>query len=301
MVVSAGQPLVAAPTRTPLSYGLLSVSQTPVDTDEHWQFGVRYEVDPCTVDRLTFEVCPVSGSPELKQATDAWSMRSANAMTVYSLIQCGPVGTWDDYEARATRAFTSGEARAVEREFWTGERGYLPHLAEDTAQNQTGPFDSTVTLQTAATPVVTGASVDVVEAIGLLEEALAGCYGHEGVLHVPPAAVAHLKAKTLITTDGPRFRSPMGHLVAAGAGYTGSSPAGVAPASGIYWFYATGALAVRRSAIRVVSPREQALNRATNGMVFVVERTYVIGWDCCHFAVPVRLGGEISGAVGVPT
>lgn len=297
MVVSTGQPLVAAPTRTPLSYGLLSVSQTPVDTDEHWQLGVRYEVDTCSIDNLTFEVCPATGSPELKTATGAWSMRSANALTVYSLIQCPPVGTWDDYEERAIRAFTAGEVRAVEREFWTGERGYMPHLAEDTAQNSAGTFDSTVVLQTAAMPIVTGA-VDVTEAMGLLEEALGSCYGHEGVIHVPAAAAAHLSAKTLITKDGVRFRSPMGHLVAVGTGYTGSSPAGVAPSGGVYWFYATGALAVRRSAIRAVSPREQALNRATNGMVFVVERNYVIGWDCCHFAIPVLLGGEITGAVG---
>lgn len=296
MTVSAGQPLVAAPTRTPLSYGLLTVSQTPVDTDQHWQLGIRYEPDACTLDEITFEVCPVTGSPATKVPTGSMFTRAANAATVYAYLACNPVGEWDDYVQQLTRAFTSGEARRIEREFWTGENGLLPHLAEDTATPGTG-FDSQVILQTAAT-VITGAPVDITEGIGLLEEALAGCYGHEGVLHVPPAAVAHLRSKTLVTTDGPRLRSPMGHLVAAGAGYTGSSPAGVAPSGGVYWLYATGALAVRRSTLRIPSSREQALNRSTNSMVLVAERTYVIGWDCCHYAVPVRLGGDITGVVG---
>lgn len=297
MVVSAGQPLGPAPTRTPLSYGLLSVSQTPTDPDDHWQLGVRFEPDPCTPDEITFEVCPVTGSPEVKVGTASWSTRAANPVTVYALLTCNPVGNWDDYTQRLTRAFNQGEVRAIEREFWTGENGLLPHLAEDTPQNQTGPFDSAITLQTAAT-VITGGPVDVTEAVGLLEEALATCYGHEGVLHVPSAAVAHLASKTLVEKDGPRLRSPMGHLVAAGAGYTGSSPAGTAPVGGVYWLYATGAVGVRRSTLRIPSSREQALNRSTNSMTIVAERTYVIGWDCCHFAVPVRLGGDVTGAVG---
>lgn len=300
MVVSAGQPLVAAPTRTPLSYGLLSVSQTPVDTDEHWQLGVRYEPDACTPDEITFEVCPVTGSPEVKVATGSWSTRAANPVTVYAHLTCNPVGNWDDYEARLTRAFNSGEARAIEREFWTGENGLLPHLAEDTGVDGSGPFDSSVVLQTAAT-VITGGPVDITEAVGLLEEALASCYGHEGVLHVPPVTVAHLASKTLVEKDGPRLRSPMGHLVAAGAGYTGSSPAGAAPVGGVYWLYATGAIAVRRSALNVTSSKQAALDRSRNSMVYVAERTYVIGWDCCHFAVPVRLGGDVTGAVGGST
>lgn len=297
MVVSAGQPLVAPPTRTPLSYGLLSVSQTPVDTDEHWRLGVRYEPDACTPGEITFEVCPVTGSPEVKDPTGSWTTRAANAVTVYAHLTCTPVGSWEDYEQRLDRAFLAGEARAIEREFWTGENGLLPHLAEDTPQNSGGPFDSQVVLQTAAT-VVTGGPVDVVEAVGLLEEALATCYGHEGVLHVPPIAVAHLASKTLVEKDGPRLRSPMGHLVAAGAGYTGSSPAGAAPVGGVYWLYATGAVFARRSAVRHTSTKQQALDRSTNSMVFIAERTYVVGWDCCHFAVPVRFGGEPTGAVG---
>lgn len=297
MVVSSGQPLVPPPTRTALSYGLLSVSQTPVDTDDHWQLGVRYEPDACTPGEVTFEVCPVTGSPELKVPTGDMTTRAANPVTVYAYLACNPVGNWDDYEQRLDRAFVAGEARAIEREFWTGESGLLPHLAADTPQSSAGPFDSQVVLQTAAT-VVTGGPVDITEGVALLEEALAGCYGHEGVLHVPPAAVAHLTAKTLITRDGPRFRSPMGHLVAAGAGYTGSSPVGAAPVGGVYWMYATGAVFARRSTVRHTSTRQQALDRSTNSMVFIAERTYVIGWDCCHFAIPVRLGGEVTGAVG---
>jgi hypothetical protein len=43
------------------------------------------------------------------------------------------------------------------------------------------------------------------------------------------------------------------------------------------------------------------IGRARNDQVLVAERTYVIGWDCCHFAVPVQLGGDLTGAVGTPS
>jgi hypothetical protein len=259
--------------------------------------GVRFEPDACTPAQVTIEVCPATGSPEAKVPTGVWETRAANPFTVYSMPVCGPVGNWDEYEARVVAALTNGEARAVEFEFWTGTRGTLPHLAEDTGVTGS-PFPGTVEIEQTAAVTITGSPVDIVEGVGLLEGALAECYGHEGVLHVPPEALAHLTSQTLVTKDGVRLRSPAGHLVAAGAGYPGTAPDGSGPTGGVFWLYATGAVAVRRGPIQVTRPLVEALDRARNDVVLVAERTYVIGWDCCHFAVPVRLGGIPTGAVG---
>jgi hypothetical protein len=66
--------------------------------------------------------------------------------------------------------------------------------------------------------------------------------------------------------------------------------------------YATGAVTVRRSGIVLPSPQQvQVIDRNKNDVVQVAYRTYVIGWECCHFAALVRLGGEITGSVGLPT
>jgi hypothetical protein len=191
---------------------------------------------------------------------------------------------------------TAGEARAVEREFWTGEFGTTPHLAEDTAVTGTDG----VIEQTAAV-VVTGSPLDVVEATGMLEDALGSCYGNQGIIHVTPKTLTAMANRAIVVRDGPRLRTPNGHLIAAGQGYPGTAPDGTAPAGGHAWMYATGAVAVRRSGIVIPSPQiVQVVNRSKNDVVQVAYRTYVIGWDCCHFAALVRLGGEITGAVGTP-
>lgn len=296
MVITAGRTLLPAPARTPLPYGLLSVAQTPSAPDIHWRLGVRYEPDPCSPDGVTVEVCPATGSPELKPPTDTWFTRAANPFTVYALPVCSPVGNYDEYEAMVRRAFAAGEGRAIEREFWTGARGTTPHLAANVAVSGTG-FDFDVLEQSAAVSV-TGSPVDITEGIALLEQQLASCYGHEGVIHVPHIGLAHLFSKTLARVDGTRLRSPAGHLIAAGTGYPGTAPDGSGPTGGVWWIYATGAVFVHASPVEITSTRGQALDRERNDMFLVGERTYVFGWDCCHFAVPVRMGGDAAGAVG---
>jgi hypothetical protein len=223
----------------------------------------------------------------------------SNPFTVYTMPVCAPVGNYADYQQRVTNTLVAGEARAVEREFWTGAHGTMPHLAASAAVTGSG-FDGGVIVQTAAS-ILTGGPVDVVEAMSMLEQALATCYGNEGVIHVPPLAVAQLMHKGIVRVDGTRLRSPMGHLVAAGAGYPGTSPDGVAPSVNGWWLYATGAVTMRRTQVEVTSTAAQAVDRAKNDMWLVAERTYVLGWDCCHFAVQARLGGDVSGTAGAPT
>jgi len=288
---------VEAPARAPLPYGLLSVAQSLTEADVHWRNGVWFEPDTCQATSITTQSCSATGGVD-KPITPNMDLRASNPFTVYTLPVCSAVGLLPDQaQSRAAAALTSGEARAVEREFWTGENGVLPHLAANAVV--TGSDGSTE--QTAATVIVSG-GVDVVEGISLLEEQLDLCYGNEGVLHVPPAVLTHMAAWNLVTRDGPRLRSPSGHLIAAGAGYPGTSPAGAAPAAGTRWVYATGAVALWRSAIDFYaqSPAD-ILDRQRNNVIFIAERTYVIAWDCCHLALPISIGGVVGGTVGAST
>lgn len=299
MAVTLGRRYVAAPPFTPLPYGLLSITEPLAEGTTRWESGVEYQPDVCVEALSTWDDCIVTGSHIVGVNTKSpvvtgMGVMGAEPFTVYSWIRCSPVGMWEEYEARTVSALTNGEGRAVERTFWTGIAGGLAvpiqHLASDSVVTDA----SGAVLQTAASVVTTGAPVDVVEAIGSLECELAECYGGVGIIHVPRTALAHLAAHDLIERDGQRLRTIGGNLVAAYSSNNREGPNGTAPASGQAWFYATGNLQIRRSTIRN-SRREDALDRTENTMVYIAERTYVIDWDCCHFAAQVSLGGIVTG------
>jgi hypothetical protein len=286
--VGLGRLYVEAPPFTSLPYGLMSVA-VPMETgDRHWRAGVEYQLDPCDAAGAVMDECP-EGTPISKAATaDGLEIVGNEPFTVYAWIDCATVG-FNDAEAhrRTSAALTNGEARTVERVLWTGDAGGTvnPHLAANA-----GVIDNQVTLQTAAT-VVTGGAVDIVEAMGNLEGALADCYGGVGIIHVPRKALAHLVAHNQVVRDGQRLRTMGGTWIAAGAGYPGTGPDGTEPSGSQEWFYATGQVAYRRGEVTFSSSYPEAINRGTNSVVLVAERTYVIGWDCCHFAQLVDLRG----------
>jgi hypothetical protein len=255
--------------------------------------GVRIEVETCSPGIVTTASCAVTGTGD-KIRTDALQVRGASPFTVYSLPVCSPIGYLDEARTIAQNALTYGEARAVEREFWTGALGTTPHLA---ANAQVTDVDGTI-LQTAATVLVTGgAVVDAVEGLARLEEALGWCYGSEGVIHAPNSVVTHWEAYGLLRHDGTRLRSPSGHIVVSGNGYPGTAPDGTAPGPGTRWVYATGAIQLRRGPIEMsATNNSEMVDRAKNDIVLVAERTYVIDWDCCHLAIQIKIGGQVPDA-----
>lgn len=294
MPVALGRRYVQAPPYTSLPYGLLSVAVPVPDSDRHWRAGVEYQPAPCEAGTAIQEPCPSDVSVVKEPTTTGLRTVGVEPFTVYSWIDCSTVGFADEAEQILTAAFTNGEARAVENAFWTGGVGAAinPHLAEDAAIIEGG-----IEIQSAA-EIVSGGPVHLVEGIGLLEGALADCYGGVGVIHVPRRALTHLVSAGVAHRDGQRYRTAGDTLVAAGAGYPGTGPAGQAPAGNTVWLYATGSVSYRRSEIRLSSDLPAAVDRRVNSVVMVAERTYVIGWDCCHFAVQVQLTGEVGSGGG---
>lgn len=290
----------AGPQFTPLRYGLLSAAQVIDQADPHWQAGVKFLPDPCGPDQSVVVHC-VAGGPATgigKTPTVTGTPASAaEPFSVYAFTDCAPVGWGDDLgdlKARTSRALDRGEARAVERAFWTGAATsagvVLPHLAEDTAVFANPDGAVQVELQSAAISV-SGVPLGVVEAFGQLEGALASCYGGEGVIHVPAQAAAYLSHFNLATAQGPQLRTLAGNRVALYSSNSKTGPAGTDAAAGRAWFYATGAVVARRSPPKPlgVTPGD-FVGKADNDTVYIVERTYVIDWDCCHFAAEVLLG-----------
>ena len=82
----------------------------------------------------------------------------------------------------------------------------------------------------------------------------------------------------------------MGSVVSTGC-YAGASPVGVARANGTFWVYATGQTVVYRTAASNVqmAPVEGNFNRTTNQYAGLVEREYVVAFECGVYAMPVTL------------
>lgn len=276
---------------TPLSYGLWDTVQTPSPDGVHWQQGVTW-TERCPTGDTTYDEClAVTGTgeppePAAKTANVGQDTRGATAFTVYAEFECSPVGL-ANAETIASDALARVEQKQVETAFWTGTAGgqdiVFPHLAANAevldAQD--------IVLQTVASPVVTGA--DVAQALGTLEQELAECYSGQGIIHVPRSVLPTLAAWNLIEVSGGRLVTTAGNLVVAGGGYTGSGPDGSAPADGTAWIYATGAAWAYRSDVYVSRLRD-SLDRSTNTIRMLAERTYLLGFECCHLAAHIVLG-----------
>lgn len=294
---------IEPPSHVASPYGLLSVVDARYDEPSpHWRQGVEWD-SLCGKVNTTYDPCfsvtdtgTPPPTPPAKTSELTFEDRGAQPFTVVARFDCSPAAWAEHAQELGEDALTRLEAYQVERTFWTGMAGgqevVFPHLAAD-AEVTDGSTVHPVLLQTAATPV-TGTSLSLVEGLGLLEQALADCYGSAGVIHVPASLGPALAAERLIERDGARrLRTLNGNLVALGGGYPGTGPDGSTPAQGHAWIYATGNVFAYRSRVEV-PPLPSIVDRANNTASALAERTYVLGWDCCHLAVEVEIT-ELGG------
>lgn len=296
---------VSPPSFVPRDFGLLTVVQPRFEeSDPHWRNGVIWESN-CDLGGVTCDDCTRSDIPAKAANVDV-ELFGATPFTVFAEVDCAPVGyTPDEQAQRAIAALNRLEGYQVERTFWTGSTcasgTAYPHLAASAEVFDSGSASlERVRLQSAATQV-TGVALDVVEAFGRLEGALARCANGAGVLHITPEVADAAAAASLLQVRNGQLRTTLGNLVAVGAGYTGSSPAGVST-TGVHWAYATSPIFAYRSPIeRVGAEFVETLDRSVNTVKTTAERTYVLGFDCCLIAVPISLGGEAAGSYNSAT
>ncbi|MEU9323193.1 hypothetical protein AB0D91_05175 [Streptomyces canus] len=279
-----------------LPYGLWDTIQTPSSDGPHWQNGVTW-IERCPTGDTTYDEClsdldsdatEPPPAPPAKTANVEQATRGAMPFTVYAEFECSPVGLGDAATV-AGDALARVEQQQVETAFWTGVAGgqevVYPHLASDGEE-----FDGQdILLQPVASPAVTGGA-DIAQALGALEQELADCYHGQGLIHVPRSALPTLAAWQLARLDDAgRLVTPAGNLIVAGSGYTGTAPDGNTPADGTTWIYATGAAFGYRSDV-YVTPVRESLDRTSNTLRMLAERTYVIGFECCLLAAHIALG-----------
>jgi hypothetical protein len=278
----------------PMPYGLLD-SASVVSFTGHQKLGVMYQVDSCTTPLEYSTVCTTGLGPE-KDPTTSVLWRASDPFLVYSWLPCTYAGGEPPEKLRADTlaAHQNNAARQVEEIFWTGgDFATSQRLSADTEVVITADasgLGTEVVLQTAATDVTPtpGTKVGVTEALALLEQNMADCYGGTPWIHVPRGLVAIMAAAHLLDDDldsRGRLRTKAGSIVVAYAG-DNTGPDGTEAAAGEAWMYATGAVKVWRGALRwTARDAAEALYRPTNSTVLIVEERFIVGWDCCHFAV----------------
>jgi hypothetical protein len=280
---------------TPSPYGIFSVAipatPTKIGDSRHWQLGVTYQAN-CLLTNTTYDECiSVTGTsspvePPTKEADTHFITRGSLPFTVYAEFSCSPVGS--DVATLARDALARRASWQAENAFFTGVVGgqnlVFPHLAHDT-----DVYDiNGVLLQSA---VVTGAASDVATALGFLEDQIATCYGGRGVIHMARDVLPTFDAHGLLRQTGGKLTTLGGNLVVAGDGYTGDAPDGTPASTGQSWVYATGMIFEMHSDPRVTGMPD-SFDRSENTMTYIAEQTFVLGWDCCHFGVPVVLGAD---------
>lgn len=292
--MSRGRFLIGDPLPfTAPQYDLLSTA-TELDVgNSKWKMGVTWEplcpdtdatYDPCTA---VVDGDPVVSAPDpdLKAETTQWDVRGAVPFTAYAEIDCSPVGVYDQLSNRTQQALTRAETRSVEQAFWSGVAGsntaetVFPHLAADSTV-----IDGQDLLQEPAT-VVTSTPQPIEVAIGMMEDAFRDCYPGTATLHVPLRFGSLLSNDSLVTARGGTLTTLAGSKVVLGGGYLGTAPDGTDTA-GAEWIYATGEVFYMRGGIERFD-LEESINRSDNTVKAITERTYVVGWDCCLFAIPV--------------
>lgn len=289
---------VVAPAITPASATLLDYVSWQDAPDSKWLNGITYRTQ-CGDTSTTFDYCSVTGSPTLpnptKEQTGDISYRGATPFTVYSRIDCSPPGFWNDAENLVMTQLAQTESRTVETAFWTGEIAdgagtVYPHLASNVEVYDTeAPL--TVLLQPAASVPITGA-INVVRALSALEESLGECYNAVGTIFVTMHTFNRMVAEHLLDFRNGRYVTKKGNWVVPGYGFPGTSPAGADRTPGQAWMYATGNVFGYRTAPKQVGSLEESFRRDVNTLEMIVERTYLITWDCCLFAVLTDNTGE---------
>lgn len=264
--------------RQALPFGLFSVLTPRASADDHWQAdGIEWETLGCAPASGIGQPCDddVIGLPKnLTDSGAAGGTAEATPFTVYGSYNCSPVGHPLQYaQDRATEHLLAREEARVEQALWTGDLGNDGFAAE-------------------AVNAGSGA-VSLVRALAQLEQWLAVHYGSQGVIHMTREAALLAAEDRGLTVKGNTLTTRLGTPVVAGAGYPGTGPTGQNPAAGTTYLYATPALVGYRSEVFPgVDPVGAGLDRSSNDLHAVAERTYVIGYDPCGTAYALANLGD---------
>jgi hypothetical protein len=261
--------------------GLFDVSTGPLDLPVHARAGgIQYQTSVCKDPHCYAVTC--IGDHTSKTLNDGLALITGDPFVIYSDLLCSPVGIKED-EVRQylfTR-LSMGEQLVVESTFSQQLCGQAPGLS-----NNSG-----------ITGIVTPAT-DPVDAVSQLEAALYATYGPVGVLHVPYRFAPYFNNLWLIEDkygNEPFYRTDLGTKVNFG-NYAGLSTSGGNPTAGSMYIYITGQTTVWRTpdSELFVANIVDTLNRTHNQFTAVMEREYIVSFDCGGFAIECPLTGVVA-------
>lgn len=270
--------VVEAPVLEPARFGVVNRLTVQDDVDR-WEGGVSFESLACAGVLETVGLC--GGDPSvLVDGSGGERGVYAPAFGITAVDTCSSTfGSLarDRAAERAGVLLEVGTSKAVEFELMWG----VAAAGDPSGVGRwlTGP----------GTVVVDDSGVCPKVAVGLLEDAWAGCgFGGGGFLHMTPGSVSTLRGVEV--DDGVLF-TKLGTPVVAGAGYA-SRPVGLDPGVwGGTWMFMTGRVLVWLGD-PAVYPEDpgQAVTVATNDIRFKAERLAAAVFDgCCVFAVRVDI------------
>lgn len=258
--------------------GLFSVLPFRTDASGHWGNGVTWESLSCA---------PASGigDPSCDPEEETVGLPKADAVgaengeaspfTIYFKEKCDPVGRASIAQDRVTSSLLVKEQFRAEQALWTGDLGNTPNF------------------QTAES---VGDSTDPRYVLGSLTRVARRDYGM-GVLHVGTIGAAVLVDHDLIVQRGDAWFTVFGDQVVIGAGYPeveGGPIIGAADPGNVYAVM-TPPLFGYRSDVFTSSERSgDLLDRRTNDLYAVAERTYVLGFDPCGVALAQMTAFEVT-------
>ena len=184
--------------------GLLA-SARPLGGGIEWWRGVKFRSDGCSPPQV-MGPCPdgVSHAPHRPGSTTFWPVGIRQGAT------CSTLSGSDMEELAGNRLEWSREwtlGRELQSGFWS---------------DRDAPPDADGNPNLDAGTVVEGATHDVVDALGKLEEAgAAELHGAQLVIHAPPRAATHLLDRRVIWQDGRTWRTVTGSVFIVSPGYTG--------------------------------------------------------------------------------
>ncbi len=267
---------VPAPNPVVPRYGLFNVATGPLDLPPHGRIGgLQYQISTCNLP-LGYEI-ECQETHDSKVITNGITAIVGNPFVVYSAVQCDTVGLVNWGQDRVKQflfdQLVSGEQAVVERIFSTQTFAQSPGLGGNAA---------VVNLGTAIGPV---------RAVGMLESWLYARYGLPGVIHAPMLAAPYFTGSHVVYQDTDRIWKTDAQTKVSFGNYAGTGPTGQVSASGATWLYITGQVAVWRTGDNdlFVPDMGQVINRSTNVLTTVMEREYVLTFDCFIAAVEVTL------------
>lgn len=252
--------LVVGAPRIPLPFGLFSVFTPRGGSADRWEAGgVFWETLSCDpvagISMLDCDPAEMVGLPKELGRLDR-DNGEANNFTVYGHHNCGPIGnTFEWAQSQANLHLELREEARVEQALWTGDLQNTPNFSGANgyaAPASVGSFPNTAD--------------GLKRAIAALEQHIAETYGSQGVIHMSRTNASLLEPEV----KGGRLSTPLGTPIVAGTGY-GDDRLVVTPQLFGY-----------RSEIFNASGRPgDLLDRATNDMYAIAERTYLVGFDPC--------------------